>query len=250
MNKAPENTAELLTAGDGGPGTVRAGGWAVEAAGLTVILGRVPVLRGIDLRVAPGESVAVMGPNGAGKTTLLGCVAGSLAPSRGTLRWFGDAAGRSPAVRRQIGLVGHQCGLYSELTALENLVFFGRMYGVRRAAERARDLLAGCGLAARADDPVGRLSRGLQQRVAIARALMHDPPLLVFDEPFANLDTAGCRWLEGLFGEWRRAGRTICFATHDSTQAEALSDRIVGLSAGRLAADRPTTQSSLHLRSA
>ncbi len=226
---------------------------AVEAAGLSVALGRVPVLRDVDLAVGRGESVALMGPNGAGKSTLLRCLAGSLRAGRGVVRWSGRPATRSTDGRRQIGYVGHECGLYAELTALENLIFFGRMYGVRGVHKRARALLAACGIAARADDPVGRLSRGLQQRVAIARALVHDPPLVLFDEPFANLDVDGRRWLAELFHEWRQAGRTICFATHDVRQGHTLADRIVWLDAGRvraIEASRPPALPLHLLRSA
>jgi len=224
---------------------------AVEAARLTVVFSRVPVLRDVDLAVAPGESVALMGANGAGKSTLLKCLAGAVRPSTGQVRWFGNSVARSPVVRRQIGFVGHECGLYTEMTALENLMFAGRMYGVECVGDRAWELLAAIGLEPQADRLVGQLSQGMRRRLAIARALVHEPLLILLDEPFASLDAEGRRWLERFFQRWRCAGRTVCFASHDARQSHVLADRIVRLDAGRIVADERMTCLSTHsLRSA
>ena len=212
------------------------GSYAVEAAGLTVVYGRVPVLRGIDLEIAAGESIAVMGPNGAGKSTLLNCLAGAVRPAAGRIRWFGEASARCNFVRRQIGFLGQEMGLYTELTPVENLLFAGRMYGVANVHNRVANLLADGSLRPQAHRPVGQLSQGMRQRVAILRALVHEPRLLVLDEPSANLDTQGREWLERLLGRWRSAGRTICFASHDAAQSRTLADRIVHLNAGRIVA--------------
>src|SRR3989304_4715443 len=124
--------------------------YAVEVAGLVAVYGLVPVLRDIDVAVAEGESIAVMGPNGAGKSTLLKCLVGAVRPAAGRVCWFGDATTRCDQVRRQIGFVGQECGLYAELTALENLLFAGRMYGVANIHDRARTLLAEGGIESQA----------------------------------------------------------------------------------------------------
>jgi heme exporter protein A len=222
---------------------------AVEAAHLVIVRRRTPVLNGVSLSLASGETIAIMGPNGAGKSTLLKCLAGALRPTAGFVTWFGNSNARSPMVRRQIGFVGHETGLYDELTALENLTFSGQMYGVTRSAERAGQLLSAAGLAVMVHRPVGRLSQGVRQRVAIARALVHQPQFLVLDEPFASLDAEGRQWLERLFHECRRAGRTMCFSGHDELQSRELADRIIWLEQGSVAATEQVNRTgSLHMR--
>lgn len=210
------------------------GRYAVEVAGLTAAYGRAPVLCDLDVTVAEGESIAVMGPNGAGKSTLLKCLVGAVRPAAGRVRWFGKSTTRCNDVRRQIGYVGQECGLYSELTALENLLFAGRMNGVANVHDRAAVLLAEGGIESQAHRPAGQLSQGMRRRLAIARALVHEPRLIVLDEPSSNLDAASRQWLERLFERWRRAGRTVCFASHDAAQSRSLADRIVHLDAGRM----------------
>lgn len=211
-------------------------GYAVEVAGLVAVYGRVSVLRDVELAIAEGESIAVMGPNGAGKSTLLKCLVGAVRPAAGSVCWHGEATTRCEHVRRQIGYVGQECGLYAELTALENLLFAGRMNGVTNVHDRAAALLAEGGIESQAHRPAGQLSQGMRQRVAIARALVHEPRLIVLDEPSSNLDAAGRQWLERLFERWRCAGRTVCFASHDAAQSRSLADRIVHLNAGRMVA--------------
>lgn len=212
------------------------GGYAVEAAGLTVVYGRQSVLRDVDLEIAAGESVAVMGPNGAGKSTLLSCLVGAARPAAGRIRWFGKSSARCNFVRRQIGFVGQELGLYDELSVVENLLFAGRMYGVSSVYDRVANLLADGNLRPQAHRPVGQLSQGMRQRVAILRALVHEPRLLVLDEPSANLDSHGREWLQRLHGRWRSTGQTVCFASHDDTHCRALADRIVHLDAARIVA--------------
>jgi heme ABC exporter ATP-binding subunit CcmA len=224
------------------------GRYAVEAIGLAAVYGRTPVLRDVDLAVAEGESIAVMGPNGAGKSTLLKCLVGAVRPAAGRVCWFGETTTRRDRVRRQIGFGGQECGLYAELTALENLLFAGRMNGVAKIHDRAAAALAEAGLETQAHRPAGQLSQGMRQRLAIARALVHEPRLIVLDEPSSNLDAAGRLWLERMFESWRRTGRTVCFASHDAAQSGSFSDRIVHLDAGRIVAIEPADGPLTRLR--
>jgi ABC-type multidrug transport system ATPase subunit len=221
---------------------------AVEASGVIVVYGRAPVLRDVDVAVAEGESIAVMGPNGAGKSTLLKCLVGAVRPAKGLVRWFGEATTPCNQVRRKVGYVGQECGLYAELTVLENLLFAGRMNGVANLLDRAGALLEEGGLESQAHRRAGHLSQGMRQRLAIARALVHEPQLIVLDEPSSNLDAAGRQWLERLFEDWRCVGRTICFASHDAAQGRSFAHRIVHLDAGRIVALERGDLSSAKLR--
>lgn len=207
-----------------------------EAIGLTVIRARVQIVREIGLTIARGETVAIMGPNGAGKSTLLACLAGALRPTTGEICCFGNSPSRSAAAKRQIGFVGHQTGLYGELTALENLIFAARMYGIDCPTKHAQTFLAETGLEQMKDRRVAQLSQGARRRLAIARAFIHDPHLILLDEPFASLDANGSEWLELLFQKWRDTERTVCFVSHDVEQSRYLADRIIWLKAGRIAA--------------
>ena len=184
------------------------------------------------MRLAPGQSLAVLGPNGAGKTTLLRVLAGLLRPHRGTVTVDGA---RLPAeswrVRGRIGYLGHEPLLYRELTARENLRFHARLHRVGRA--RVEEILSAVGMERRGDEPVRDLSRGMAQRVAAARAVLHDPPILLLDEPRAGLDPAAARLLEPLLG--RASGRTRVLVTHDVEGALGECDAVLGLRAGRQA---------------
>lgn len=211
-----------------------AGGTAVEAIGVTVVYARSPALCDIELAIAEGEIVALMGPNGAGKSTLLKCLIGAVRPAKGRVCWFGSPSLRRSSALRQIGFVGPEMGLYAELSAVENLRFAGRMYGVANVKDRVARILADGGLETHAERPVGQLSQGMRQRVAILRAVVHEPRFLALDEPSANLDARGRDWLERLLQQWRSAGRAVCFASHDAAQCRALSNRIVHLDAGRI----------------
>jgi len=208
--------------------------YAVEVSDLTAVYGRVEVLCNVGLTIAQGESVAVIGPNGAGKSTLLKCIAGAVRPVAGCIRWFGDATPRRDILCRKIGYVGQQEGLYAELTALENLLFAGRMNGVANIHDRAGALLADAALELQAHRPARQLSQGMRQRLAIARSVVHEPKLVLLDDPSSSLDTVGCQWLTQLFRRWRRAGQTVCFVSHDATLTRNLADRVVQLEAGRI----------------
>jgi ABC-type multidrug transport system ATPase subunit len=212
------------------------GGQAVEVAGLFALYGRTPALRDVDLAVVEGESIAIMGPNGAGQSTFLKCLVGAVRPTAGSVRWFSKATICCNQVRRQIGFVGQECGLYAELTVRENLLFAARMNGVANVHNRVTSVLAEARIESHAHRLAGQLSQGLRQRLAIARAIVPEPRLIVLDEPSTNLDAAGRQWLERLFQGWRRAGRTVCFASHDAAQSRNLANRLIRLDAGRIAA--------------
>jgi ABC-type multidrug transport system ATPase subunit len=154
-------------------------------------------------------------------------------------------------VRCAIGFVGHELGLYRELTAAENLAFTARMYGIDRPTKKANELLTDAGLVWVADRAVGKLSQGICRRIAIARCLVHEPQIILLDEPFASLDTEGRQWLHRLFAQWREVGRTVCFVSHDQHQSRELADLIISLQRGRLAEhESDVTNSALALRSA
>lgn len=225
---------------------------AVQASGLTKCFGHRSVLRQISLHLGTGEVVALMGANGAGKTTLLGCLASIVRPTGGSVCWFGRPAADRPYERRLLGMVAHESRLYPQLTLQENLVFAGRMYGVDQPARRAAEMLATAGLAAHASRFPLELSRGMRQRVAVARALLHEPRILLLDEPFSGLDAAGAAWLDVLLRRLREAGRAICFTTHDAGRASRLADRIWQLQAGRLShiAMVPAVEEAFWMRAA
>jgi len=163
-----------------------------------------------------------VGPNGAGKTTLLRLLAGLARPSAGTVTIEGAPA-REPQARRRIGLLSHQSQLYHDLTAVENLAFTARLYGLGEPVAAARAGLAAMGLADRADEPVRRLSRGMIQRVAIVRALLHRPGLLLLDEPFTGLDQQSSEQTLALLATERAAGQALVLVTHDAHEAWELA---------------------------
>jgi heme ABC exporter ATP-binding subunit CcmA len=182
------------------------------------------VLAGVSLSLRRGEVLLLVGPNGAGKTTLLRVLAGLLRPAKGHVELHGA-----------IGMVAHDAMLYPALTARENLRFFARLHGV---ADRGRvdTLLDQMGLARRADDRVGTFSRGMLQRVAIARALVHEPALLLFDEPLSGLDAAASRTLIELLAAFRERGTAMIIVSHEMERLGRVATHIVRLAAGRLGA--------------
>ncbi len=205
----------------------------LEACGLSKDYGYRSVLRGIDLQVRAGELIGLMGGNGAGKTTFLGCLASIVRPTSGELRWFGEAS-LAPTRRRWIGMVSHESRLYGQLTLKENLVFAARIYGVEDAVGQAERLLSRVGLNSHGGRLPSQVSRGMCQRVAISRALLHEPLILLLDEPFAGLDSEGVEWLTEVLRDGKRAGRAMCVVTHDATKLAQLADKIWQLSGGRL----------------
>ncbi|CAA9570036.1 MAG: ABC transporter, ATP-binding protein [uncultured Thermomicrobiales bacterium] len=209
-----------------------AGKAAIVVRGVRVAFGATVVLRGVDLTVPWGARLALLGPNGAGKSTLLRAIATLSRPNAGAVLLAGvDALAAPVAARRLIGVVAHQTYLYDELTALENLRFYADLYDLPDAAGRAAALLERVGLTARRNVRASSLSRGQQQRLTLARALLHDPPLLLLDEPDTGLDLAAFGLLESLLlGE----ERTVVLTTHNLRQAARLCDRYAILAGGRI----------------
>ena len=202
---------------------------------VTKKFGRKRVLRGVNLSVLGGEVVALLGANGSGKTTLLRVVAGLERPDQGDV-WLGPVplSAAHHEIRRYIGVVAHAPLLYDRLTAAENLRFFARMYDLVEPEGRIEQLLRGLGLWTRRDDPVRTYSRGMTQRLAIARAILHDPPVLIFDEPDTGLDRENVARLGELLGQMRQASRAVLITTHDWRRAFAWADRVCELQDGRL----------------
>jgi heme exporter protein A len=192
----------------------------------------------VSTTFAPGRVSAVLGPNGAGKSTLLGILSTLVPPTKGTVRWGEMTLGRASDARARIGYVGHDPGLYGDLTARENLALFAELYGVPRPVERAAEMLARVGLGDVAvQAPARTFSRGMSQRLALARALLHEPDLLLFDEPSSALDPSGAAWLQEELAAERDAGRIVVLVTHDLEAAAAVAEHVVVLRRGRVAYD-------------
>ena len=217
---------------------------AVDVRGLAKVIDDRVILDQITFDVPAGSYVALLGANGAGKSTLLKILATLVRPTRGDVRMFGHALGPSLQARARLGLIGHATMLYRDLSARENLVFFGRLYGVSEPRRRADELLDYVGLSVRASDPVHTYSRGMAQRAAIARALVHDPDLLLADEPFTGLDAPSREMLEKMLARLHAEGKTIILANHDIEQSLSLTRRALVLRGGRLVLDAPTPQLS------
>jgi heme exporter protein A len=205
----------------------------VAATGLAKRFGALQALTDVSLAVERGRVLAVLGPNGAGKSTLLRLLAGLAQPSAGTLVYEDGAAPRR--ARGRVGYIGHATFLYPALTARENLLFAARLHGVAKPRERADELLAELDLAGVADRAAGSFSRGLAQRLSIARALVHDPALLLLDEPFTGLDPVSADRLAQRIGALRAAGRALVLVTHELARAAALADCAIVLVDGRVA---------------
>lgn len=217
----------------------------IEVRGLVKTFGLNPVLRGLDLSVARGEFLALLGPNGSGKTTLLRILGALARPTQGVVRIGGwELPAEADYVRRQLGVVSHLPLLYDTLTAEENLLFFARLYDLPRETRRQRveDLLRRVGLRRRARDIVRTYSRGMQQRLAIARAILHDPAVLLLDEPYTGLDQDAAALLDDLLREVAVSGRTVVMTTHDLRRGHALADRIAVLSRGKIAFNAPVDE--------
>jgi heme exporter protein A len=202
--------------------------------------GRRRALTRVSLDCRSGEIVGLLGPNGAGKSTLLSILSTLAIPSSGEVLYGGRTAKQIGAqVRSRIGVLSHDLHLYSELTALENLVFFARLYGVGNSEAVAADALRRARLDDRGNDLVSGFSRGMRQRLALERALLHKPRLLLLDEPFTGLDDASTMALIDRLRELRSAGCIMLVATHDLDVGEAVLDRAVILHDGRLIASEP-----------
>ena len=210
---------------------------AIAATGLSRRFGQIRALRGVDLEIQRGERLALFGANGAGKTTLLRILGMGLAPDSGSLTIDGlDPKRHARRARSRIGWLAHASLLYADLTARQNLEFWGRLYGIEQPAQRAERQLHEMGLDGYADEPAGILSRGLSQRLSLARAMLHDPALLLLDEPFTGLDPNAADSLRQRLKRTGSAETSVVLATHRIDDGLALTDRWLVLTRGKIAA--------------
>ncbi|NDJ61799.1 MAG: heme ABC exporter ATP-binding protein CcmA [Chloroflexi bacterium] len=216
----------------------------IETRNLVKVYGLLPVLRKLNLSIDTGQFVALLGPNGSGKSTLLRLLAGLTRPTSGTILVGGwELPRQAAAVRAQIGLVSHRVLLYENLTARENLRFFARLYALpaESSEDRINSMIERVGLRKRADGLVRTFSRGMQQRLSIARALLHDPHVLLLDEPYTGLDQDAAAVLDELVQEAQAGGHTLLMATHQLDRAARLAQRVIILSRGSIGYDADAT---------
>jgi heme exporter protein A len=217
----------------------------IEVQGLAKYFGKFTALRDLRIDVRRGEFIALFGRNGAGKTTFLRIVAGLTRPSAGSVRIGEPAAGPPAAARGLMGYLSHNTALYGDLTALENLRFYARLLDLPAGDKDLSREIARVGLAGREREPVRNYSRGMQQRLAIARAFLHDPDVLLLDEPFTGLDQAGSDFLTEYLAAAHARGKTCLMAIHDTPLGYQLADRLVVIDRGVVALDLPKSSVSL-----
>jgi heme ABC exporter ATP-binding subunit CcmA len=213
---------------------------AVAVEGVWKFYGDFPALRDVRLEAAAGSCLALIGRNGAGKTTLLRIIAGFSRPGRGQVRIFGNAP-RETETRRQIGFIGHGISVYDELSALENLTLFGRLYGLADPRRSALEWLERTGLERVRNGLVREFSRGMRQRLAVARAFLHQPSVLLLDEPFTALDDRAIAVLQTLLRQALAEGKTIILSTHQLREALELASHVALLNRGQAAFSGPST---------
>ena len=219
---------------------------AISAVGLRKDYGDRTVLRGVDVSVSWGQTAVLFGPNGAGKTTLLRTLAGLSRPDAGDVHIAGLRMRRSGGrARTLVGFVGHQTLLYSDLTCRENLAFYAKLYGIDRPASRIDDVLDRLNLADRGDRRVRTLSHGMQKRLSVARAILHEPAVLLLDEPESGLDTDSVASLGRLLDDWAVSGKSALLTTHSSEIGQAWADRILTLDRGRLTEEMTSPRSAV-----
>lgn len=207
----------------------------IRIEGLIKTYGLNTVLKGINLHVQAGEFVGLVGANGAGKSTLMKIVATLLKPTSGTLTIGGwPLPEQADRVRPHLGYVSHDLLLYPDLTAAENLRFYARLYGLANADQRITAALKQVGLNSRRDDLLRTFSRGMGQRLALARATLHEPDILLLDEPYTGLDTQGSDLLDEWLTREKDRGRTILLITHDIYRGLPLCDRVLRLERGKI----------------
>jgi heme exporter protein A len=196
------------------------------------------ILRGIDLSIKKGETIAILGPNGAGKSTLLKVLANLIKPTSGIVKINGmDLKKDQMKIKKILGYLPHSSLLYDHYTPLENLVFFGKVYGVNHVEERAIELVKEVGLSFFLNDPVKNFSRGMIQRIAIARAIIHEPEVLLLDEPHTGLDQGAISILNNVILSMKAKGTTTLMVTHDFKQAAEICDRIIIVKQGKIVDD-------------
>lgn len=209
-------------------------GTFLKAEGIVKRYGHIKALRGIDLLVKTGDTLILLGPNGAGKSTLLGVLAGRIRPSEGQVMLQGEILGKSAFTRSMTGYLAHSSLLYQGLTARENLFFYGKLYGVDHLVERSDEMLHFMGLWERRHDKVGGFSRGMEQRLSIARSLLHNPRLILLDEPFSGLDYQSSRAFGRALRQLRDGERTLLVATHDMSTVEDLGENVIIMNKGQI----------------
>ena len=207
---------------------------ALEIDGVWKYFGDFPALRDVVLSIAPGSALALLGRNGAGKTTLLRILAGLSRPSRGSIKIQGN-----------IGILGNGIGVYDELSAVENLTLFGRLHGLSNPRKRADEMLERVGLGRVRDGLAREFSRGMRQRLAVGRAFLHDPEVLLLDEPFTALDDRAIAVLQSMIKEMRDQGRTIVMSTHQLREALDLASHVALLQRGQVVHAGERTQQML-----
>ena len=218
-------------------GTLGASSFGLEAEGLVRTFGGLRAVDGVSFRLAPGELLSVFGPNGAGKTTLLRMLAGTLRPTGGRVRVAGEPADIGEREwRGRVGVVSHQSLLYGRLSTEENLRFFGRLFGLKDLHDRIPERLARAGLTECASTPVRDLSRGFKQRVALVRALLHDPEVVLLDEPYTGLDAHAAAVLRDQLASLKDGRRTVVLVTHNLGQGLEIADRVAIQFRGRFVA--------------
>ena len=214
---------------------------ALEIAGVWKYYGDFAAVRDVGFQVRRGSTVALLGRNGAGKTTLLRIIAGLSKPSQGRVSILGLDA-RNDSARRRIGVLGHGISLYDELSATENLMIFARLYGIENPRKTALAWLERTGLDRVRDGLVREFSRGMRQRLAVARAFLHEPEVLLFDEPFTALDDRAIAVLESLLADAHARGRTIIMSTHQLKEALVLATQVVLMRRGQITYSGDRTQ--------
>jgi heme exporter protein A len=206
------------------------------------------ILRGIDLSIKKGETVAILGPNGAGKSTLLKVIATLIKPSSGEVNINGmELKKNATEIKKLMGYLPHSSLLYEHYSPLENLVFFGNLYGVKGVEEKAIELVKRVGLSFFLKEPVKNFSRGMIQRIAIARAIVHDPELLLLDEPHTGLDQGAISILNEVIISMKNKGATTLMVTHDFKQAAEICDRIIFVKDGKIVDDFLMTEKEIDL---
>jgi ABC-type multidrug transport system ATPase subunit len=203
----------------------------VVLSGVIKQFGRFAALRGVDAEFASGKLYAIVGDNGAGKTTLLRSLAGLARPTRGRISMLGATDLRS--VCHQVGYMAHAALLYDEMSAMENLRYFARLYGIEDVG-RCAEVMLRVKLDPELERSVGQYSQGMRQRMSLARALLHDPQILLLDEPFSNVDMRSAREMVRLLVEMRDSGKTIFVVTHQAALLEAAADEFVLMKAGSI----------------
>ena len=208
---------------------VASGDPIIVVSGVIKQFGRFAALRGVSASFTAGRLYAILGDNGAGKTTLLRALAGLAAPTRGSISLLGSTNLRE--VCREVGYMAHPSLLYDEMSGMENLRYFAQLYGITND-ERCAEVIRAVALDPALARPVGQYSQGMRQRMSLARALLHDPKILLLDEPFSNVDIRSAREMVGLLGKMRDAGKTIFVVTHQASLLEGTADEFVWMEAG------------------